>query len=330
MQTVVISEPGAFAVAHRPVPVPGPGEVLVRVAACGICGTDLHTLAGSNPLARYPCVPGHEFAGWVEQTGPGVTVPAAGTPVSVDPSRSCGTCRDCKRGRPNLCPDKGGYGSRRPGGFAEFAVVEATACEPLPPGMDPVIGALAEPVACVLHAMDRLGSPLGDDVLIYGAGPIGVIAAKLLARCGASSLSMVDRSQQRLSILPAAISSRATSADDLPGSQWDIVVDATGSPAAIADGLRRVRAGGRFLQLGVAPQEATVPFSPFDVYRRELTIIGSMALAGTFARAVALLGEKSLCWPQLISHRLPLNEFADAVQLVRAARGGKAVITPRM
>jgi NADPH2:quinone reductase len=328
MRAVVIARPGQLSIDELPRPVPAPHEVLVAVAACGLCGTDLHTLDGTNPLARYPCVPGHEFAGRVIEAGPGVPAPAVGDAVAVDPSRSCGVCRECKRGRANLCPDKGGYGSRLPGGFAELVAVDARACEPLPPGVEPRSGALAEPIACMLHAMDRLGPVLGDDALVYGAGPIGVIVAQLLARSGAASVSMVDPSRGRLDGLPAAVTASAPSVSHLGRAAWDVVVDATGSPAAVADALQRLRPGGRLLIAGVASPGTTVPLAPFDVYRREITIIGTMALVGSFGRAVGLLGDAGMQWPSLVSHWLPLDDFPRAIDLVRAAAGRKVAVVP--
>jgi 2-desacetyl-2-hydroxyethyl bacteriochlorophyllide A dehydrogenase len=333
MKALVITAPGEAGVHELSRPVLSGGQVLVQVAACGLCGTDLHTLEGTNPLARYPCVPGHEFAGQVVEAASDVRSPAVGDVVSVDPSRSCGYCRECKRGRPNLCPDKGGYGSRLPGGFAELVAVDARACERLPPGVPPRLGILAEPIACMLHAVDRLGPVLGDDVLVYGAGPIGVIAAQLLARGGARSVSVVDPSAHRLEGLPGSVSASAASAEDLaargPADEgWDVAATATGAPAAVADALHRLRPGGRLLIAGVAPPGATVPVEPFDLYRREITLIGTMALAHTFARATRLLGETEMEWPALVSHWLPLDAFGDALALVRAARGRKIAIVP--
>jgi 2-desacetyl-2-hydroxyethyl bacteriochlorophyllide A dehydrogenase len=333
MRAAVIRTPGEVSVEELPRPVLAGHQVLVQVAACGLCGTDLHTLEGTNPLARYPCVPGHEFAGQVIETAPDVRAPAVGDVVGVDPSRSCGACRECKRGRPNLCPDKGGYGSRLPGGFAELVAVDASACERLPPAVPPRLGVLAEPIACMLHAMDQLGPVLGDDALVYGAGPIGVIAAQLLARGGARSVSVVDPSAHRLRGLPDAVSACAGSADELTGrghgdGGWDVVATATGAPAAVADALHRLRPGGRLLIAGVAPPGATVAVEPFDLYRREITVIGTMALVHTFGRATELLGETGMQWPALVSHWLPLEAFSEAIELVRTARGRKIAIVP--
>jgi 2-desacetyl-2-hydroxyethyl bacteriochlorophyllide A dehydrogenase len=331
MKAALITAPGKVGIEDWPRPMLAVGQVLVQVAACGLCGTDLHTLDGTNPLARYPCVPGHEFSGHVIETAPGVRIPAVGDAVSVDPSRSCETCRECKRGRPNLCQDKGGYGSRLPGGLAELVAVNARACEPLPPGIPVRVAILAEPIACMLHAMDKLGPVLGDDALVYGAGPIGVIAAQLLSRAGARSVSVVDPSVDRLDGLPGTISACAVSADELTGGSkdgWDVIATATGAPAAVADALGRLRPGGRLLVAGVAPPGATVTVEPFDLYRREITVIGTMGLVHTFGRATRLLADPQMQWPSLISHWLPLEAFREGIELVRAARGRKIAVVP--
>lgn len=326
MKVVVLSGPHQSDVIAVDDPRPGPHEVVVRVAACGVCGTDLHTLAGENPIVRFPLTPGHEFAGTVMEVGDEVTTLEVGDEVAVDPSRSCGECRFCLSGRANLCPDKGGYGARYAGGFAEQAVVLASSCERLPSGVPLELGVLAEPLACVVHGLDRLGPVSGDRAVVFGAGPIGLLSATLLHGAGAD-VTVVERDPDRADRGQTLVGvPTLTDAASIERESADVVVDATGSAPAITDGIELLARGGRLLLMGVASPEARVPLSPHEVFRRELSIIGSLAIQGTFARAVAML--PSLQLDGWITHRFPLDAYTDAIDAVRNAHGLKAVLIP--
>src|SRR5579859_916572 len=162
MRALVLPRPGLFEVVDVPDPVPGPGQVVVRVDYCGICGTDLHILDGEFPPTPYPIIPGHEFAGTVVARGPSVPDRLAaalpdGVPVAVDPSLYCGYCRRCRAGRDNLCENWAAIGDSVNGAFAEYVTVPAVNCYPLPAGVDTRLGAMAEPLACAVHGLRRLG-----------------------------------------------------------------------------------------------------------------------------------------------------------------------------
>jgi threonine dehydrogenase-like Zn-dependent dehydrogenase len=164
MKAVVIEAPGQVAVCKLDDPTPGYGDVVVQVGACGICGTDLHLVAGESPLARYPLVPGHEFAGDIVAVGPGVAELQVGARVAVDPSLYCGTCETCRLGRANLCERYNALGVTRPGGAAEFAVVPAANVRELPARFDLSLAALIEPVSCAVHGLDMIKAKLGEAV----------------------------------------------------------------------------------------------------------------------------------------------------------------------
>ena len=172
MRAVVFPEIGRWEVAEVPEPTIGPGRLLLSVGAAGICGTDLHILAGEF-IATYPCIPGHEFAGTVLQVGPGVEGFSVGDRVAVMPSVFCGACHFCRTGRGNLCPKGGGFGTTMPGAFAERISVLATHAYRIPDTLSFAEAALIEPLACVVHGFDRLRPRPGDSYLIYGAGKIG-------------------------------------------------------------------------------------------------------------------------------------------------------------
>jgi len=328
MKAVLLTEPGQFTVGETLDPQAESGEVVIDVAACGFCGTDWHTLEGRNALVRYPVIPGHEFVGTIVNIGADVTRLEVGDRVAVDPSRSCGQCFQCRSGWPNLCPDKGGHGSKVSGGFAEQVVARQEACVALPPDLSWERAVLAEPLACVLHAMDRLGTVLGKSALVYGAGAIGMIAAALLQQSGAT-VQIIEPSSARRAIATSwgfQSAERASEFDDSTG--WDVVVDATGVPAAIEEAFSKLRRAGTFLVLGVAPADARVQIAPYALNWQELTIIGSMAIRHSFQRAVELLPQLDLPLESLITHYVHLKDFGEALSLVRGGDALKVVVLP--
>ncbi|WP_026454667.1 alcohol dehydrogenase catalytic domain-containing protein, partial [Saccharomonospora iraqiensis] len=198
MRAVVVDEPGTVRVAEVPDPAPGPGEVVVRVGACGICGTDLHIADGHFPPTPYPIVPGHEFAGEVVALGPDVgTARTVGERVAVDPSLFCGACGPCRAGRGNLCADWGATGDTVDGAFAEYVAVPAATCHRMPEGMTDRQGALVEPVSCAVHGLRRIGVEVGERFLVVGAGTMGLILSRLLRASGAR-VTVVDHDPDRL------------------------------------------------------------------------------------------------------------------------------------
>jgi 2-desacetyl-2-hydroxyethyl bacteriochlorophyllide A dehydrogenase len=331
MKAVVITEPDRYELRDLPEPEPGAGHVLVEVAACGMCGTDRHTLAGKNPLVRFPAVPGHEFSGTVAGIGEGVADLELGQAVAVDPSRSCGHCRWCWSGRANLCPEKGGYGSRYPGGFAELAVVERFSCHPLPPGLAVEDGALAEPLACVLHGLDNLGPVTGQRVRVYGAGPIGLLTVAMLRRAGAAGLSVVEPSgRRREAALDLGADAALAPGEEADSELFDVVVDATGVGSVLEGALPRLDRGGRLLLMGVADPAARVSISPFDLNWKELTLVGSMAILNTFERAVEALAEGAVTSESLVSSRLGLDGFGTAMGQLGSPEHLKTLLLPAL
>ena len=334
MRAIVLDQPGSFRVAEVPDPAPGPGEVIVRVDACGICGTDLHILAGEFPPTPYPITPGHEFAGQVVAIGPDSTpgsMPglAEGDRVAVDPSLYCGRCRRCRAGRGNLCANWGAIGDTVNGAFAEYVAVPAANVYQLPDHIDGQRGAMAEPLACAVHGLRRLGSVLGESAVVVGAGPMGLLLLQLLVRAGSSSVAVVDRVGTRLDAARNLGAARAVaSAEELDGARFDVAVDATGVPAAIETALGLLDRGGRLLVFGVAPADADIAVSPFRVYNDEITIVGSMAILRSFGAAVDLLASQAIDPGPLLSPPLSLDDFGAAIARVRSGQGIKWHIRP--
>ena len=325
----VISGPGEVEVATIDDPTPEDGEVVVAVAACGICGTDLHILDGEF-APSLPVIPGHEFAGEVVAVGRGVDQLAIGDRVVVDPSLYCGACAECRRGRGNLCERWGAIGVSTAGGAADFAVVPAGSCVLLPEHVELRDAALIEPLSCAVRGFDVVDVRLGDRCLIYGAGTMGLINLALAMRSGATRVDVVDLNPTRLERAHSAgATSTVVSADELePERGWDLVIDCTGVVAAIEDGLGRVRRGGTFLQFGVASESAVASWSPFQIYNNEITIAGSMAVLHSFQRAAELFSAGVLDAGSIISDRIPLEQYPDALERFRNGHGIKTQVLP--
>jgi L-iditol 2-dehydrogenase len=297
-----------------PVPEPGPGEVLVRVEAAGICGTDRHLYRG-----EFPCTPpvtlGHEFAGVVLGSGSGVEI-AAGTRVACDPNTWCGRCAACLAGRVNLCARNVATGIHRDGGFAEYAVFPAHKAIALPAGLDPRHGAFCEPLACTLHGLD-IGAPRpGERVLIVGGGVIGLLALQLAALAGAEVMLLTRSAGKRsLALSLGAAAAAATPAEAL--SSWpegaDLVLECAGVAETVAFAPALTRPGGRVVILGVLARGETVPIEPFDLLVREIQLHFSYINPFTQARAAALIAGGRVRVEPLISREIPLGEAAAAI-----------------
>ncbi|HTT89202.1 MAG TPA: zinc-dependent alcohol dehydrogenase family protein [Acidimicrobiales bacterium] len=336
MRAIVVEKPGQFEMTKVAEPVPGPGEILLRVSCCGICGTDLHIVDGEFPPTPYPITPGHEFSGEVVAFGPDGAEGIPGAPqfregslVAVDPSLFCGHCQPCRNGRGNLCEQWGAIGDTVDGAFAEFVTVPVANAYLLPDGFDGQTGAMVEPLACAVHGLERLGPVVSRRVVLFGAGTMGLLLLQLLVRAGAAGVTVVDRAPSRLAVATqlGAVAT-ATSPDQLDGARFDVAVDATGVPAAIEAALGLLDRGSRMLVFGVAPAEAAVPVSPFRIYNDEITITGSMAVLYSFDQAVDLMARGAVDVRPLLSAPMPLEQFDQALKRVRAGEGVKTHIKP--
>jgi 2-desacetyl-2-hydroxyethyl bacteriochlorophyllide A dehydrogenase len=329
VKAAVIEAPGKVTVTTVPDPTPGPREVVVDVAACGLCGTDLHILQGEF-APTLPVVPGHEFAGEVVGLGSEVTELAIGDRVAVDPSLYCNECRYCRAGRNNLCDRWRAIGVTVAGGAAEYAVAPVANCVRLPDHVNVQDAALIEPLSCAVRGYDVLNSRLGSRVLIYGSGTMGLMMLELAKRTGAASVDVVDINPERLATADKlGCSQTALSADELGRpAGWDVVVDATGNAAAIQDGLERVAKAGTFLQFGVSDYATTATISPYRIYNQEITITGSMAVLHSFERAADLFATGVLDPQVFISHRMPLAQYPQALEQFAAGQGRKIVVLP--
>ena len=339
MRAAVYDQPGAVEVRDVADPEPGPADVVVRIEMCGICGTDDHIFAGRF-FSEYPLIPGHEPTGRVESVGEGVTSVAPGQRVAINGNSGCGACRSCQRGYPLMCRNLKALGVNGPGGFAELML--APAAQVFPVDDLPVeVAVLTEPTACAMHGMDILRPTPGSDVLVFGAGPTGLIMAQLILHGGASRVTVAAPSAFKLDLArsfgvhetveadrgdPAHTAKRAR---EVAPDGFDIVVDATGSAAVTEQALGLAADGGTVLIYGVTDPADRVAMSPYDVYRRELTIKGSFAQVLSFPKAVAMLRSGHVRTEGLITHRFPLADFASAIRSVKGdPTVHKAVVIP--
>jgi 2-desacetyl-2-hydroxyethyl bacteriochlorophyllide A dehydrogenase len=329
MRAAVVREPGSVEVGEVPDPSPGPGEVVVRVGATGICGTDLHIADGEFPPTPYPIVPGHEFAGEVVELG--AAVPggwAVGDRVAVDPSLFCGRCRPCRAGHGNLCENWAAIGDTVDGAFAEFVKVPAANCYRLPDSLTWQQGALVEPVSCAVHGLRRIGVQPGERILVTGAGTMGLLMQQLL-QAGGAQVTVLDLNAGRLPrAAELGAAATATRADELHDEKFDAAVDCTGVVAAMRTGFDALRRGGRFLVFGVAPAEARLALSPFRIYNDELTIVGSMAVLHSYGDALDLVASGAVRSEPLLTDALPLDEFPAALAKMRSGSGLKVQVLP--
>jgi D-arabinitol dehydrogenase (NADP+) len=317
-----------------PEPEAGPDDVVVRVAATGICGTDQHIFDGDF-FPSYPVVGGHEVAGEIAEVGSNVENLHVGQRVAVDPGIFCGHCFFCQRDQGNHCLNWNGIGITRNGGFAEYLVAPRGNIYPIG-DLSYEVAAFIEPISCVVYGLRRLKIPLGANALVYGAGPIGLLMAQLVGHGGASSVTSVDLRKEKLELasrlgVEHTIVAGPRAGDELRALSplgFDVVIDCTGVPAVVEGMLAHVRKEGKLLFFGVNPADATIQISPYDVYAKDLEIYGSFALRYTFHQAIALLAGGAVQVEPLVSHHFPIEDFAEALALAGSGEAMKVQIDP--
>lgn len=334
MRAAVLHGPRDLRVQSAPVPTAGAGEVVVRVALAGLCGTDYRIWTGDRPVA-YPRVMGHEFVGRVTAVGPGVTGLREGHRVVVEPNYSCGVCPLCVEGNRNLCLARTAVGIDVDGCFAELARVPARCVWPAPDGVADDALVVAEPLAVVVRAVRRGGVGAGEATAVVGAGTLGLLALQVLRARGARVL-VVTRSPRRLELARAlgADAVHALAHGPLPdvarafsGREGvDCVVETAGTAGAVNDALDLVRPGGRVVLTGL-PHDPT-PVAFFSVVRREVTIIGSMIYRDEFPEAIRLLGDGAVQPEPLLTHRFRLAEIDRAFAAHEDPASIKVAVVP--
>jgi 2-desacetyl-2-hydroxyethyl bacteriochlorophyllide A dehydrogenase len=329
VKAVSIVNPGKIEIIEVPDPKPNNIQVVVEVAAVGICGTDLHIFEGEF-APKFPITPGHEMTGTIVEMGKDVTDLKIGDPVAIDPSVYCGDCFYCRRARGNLCENWNALGVSMPGAAAQYLLSPKKNIHKLSKTVDLKSAALIEPLSCAVRGYDQLPRIPGSHYLIYGSGTMGLMMAELARVNGAASVSIVDLNSEKLKTAQVlGFTNVATTANEFNQSRgFDVVVDCTGVVAAIEDGLSHVMPGGTFLQFGVANQAAKVEINPFWIYNKEITIVGSMAVLQSFDRAVELFTNGVLNAAVMISDRYPIDKYADALNSFKLGKGRKTIVLP--
>jgi len=323
MKAAVFQEPRKVVIREVEDPSPGDGEVLIRVKSAGICGTDLHIFEGEY-YASYPLIPGHEFSGIVEAVGEGVVSLAPGDRVTADPNIACGACYYCRIGRGNHCLNFNALGVTMNGGFAEYVVAPERNVFKIGE-MSFSEGAMIEPLSCAVFGVQRVGSELAGDVLIFGSGPMGILLMQLVKRAGAVNVVITDLKKGRLDLAQSLGADEVVVAGEgqeeklkeIAPLGFDLVIDATGVPEVVEGMFRFAKDGGKILIFGVCPRDARISFSPYEIYKRDLTVYGSFALYQTFEPAIKLIQSQAVKVEPLISHKFPLEEFPHALELMR-------------
>jgi L-iditol 2-dehydrogenase len=326
-----------------PRPVPGPGQVLVRVAWCGLCGSDIPRTFVKGTY-RFPTIIGHEFAGWVEALGPEVSGLAVGEPVVVFPLIGCGRCAACSEGHEVQCRQYDYLGSRRDGALAEFVVAPARNLLPVPPGVPLTVAAMTEPAAVARHALRR-GGEVDGVVAIFGAGPIGLMAAQWAQQLGAERVLLFDIAADKLALAHrlgfAAFDSRTQDPvtvihDHTDGEGAHLCLEAAGVPATLLQALAAVRRHGRVVLMGNPEGAVTLPAERISQFmRREAAVFGTWnsrfvpagrpeagSIDDDWRQVLTALADGRLQLEPLISHRVPLAQAFATLRLMHERREG--------
>lgn len=315
-----------------PTPAPGDGEVLVKVGACGVCGSDIPRVFTKGTY-RFPTIPGHEFAGTVAETGPGVDPEWRGARVAVFPLIPCRECGPCAIGEYAMCENYNYLGSRCDGAFADYVVAPVWNLLALPEGVSMMEGALTEPAAVAVHALRRAGIDIGDSVLIFGAGPIGLMVAMWARAWGASRVLLADIDEAKLDFAQTLGFTDTVHARDDDPIAWTfahtqrgahVVVEASGSSAAFEHAVRAARTFGRVVLLGNPAGDMKLTQDGYwAILRKELKLFGSWNSSysdlpkNEWQLALEFMRDKRLDLRPLITHPVALNELPDTLIRMR-------------
>ncbi|RLI11949.1 alcohol dehydrogenase [Candidatus Bathyarchaeota archaeon] len=323
-----------------PDPEPSADEVLIRVNATGICGTDIHIFRGEWST-KTPIILGHEFSGIIAEIGRDVKSLGVGDPVVVEPNITCGSCYFCRLSERNyFCENLEAIGVTINGAFAEYVKARESNIYKVPREFNLDEAALIEPLACCVRGIDQAGIRAGDAVAIVGAGPVGLILLQLAKQAGASMIIQTDMEDARLKLaskLGADYVVNIKNEDPIEairkltdGYGVDVAIEAVGSPKAITQAMRATRRGGRLLIFGVSPQEAIWEVKPFELYDKELTVTTSYRSPFTFQRAVKIAVSGMVKLKPLISHVFKLEEIHRAFEIAEKKLEGavKVLVKP--
>ena len=329
-----------FEVRDLPLPEIGEQDVLVRVAACGVCGTDVHIYHGSKGSTdvKPPVVLGHELAGEVEKIGSQVTTVKPGDHVTIDPNIYCGKCHFCQIGKKQMCQNLYAIGVNRDGGFAQYCVAPETQCYQLDKEVPLKYGAMTEPLACCVHGIDRAGIRQGDTVCVIGGGAIGLLMIQLAKLSGASKVILSEPVAMRREIgkkvgawacvdpIHEDIKERLK---ELLGTEGvDVVIECVGTSVAAEQAFLAADRGATILLFSVPKPESIYSLHLEEGFQKELTILGSMINPDTHGRAAALINSGVLKLEPIITHSFSVEQVEEAILMQQSADSIKVIVEP--
>lgn len=328
--SAVLYAPQDLRIENHSVPEAGPGQVLVRVEAVGICGSDVHYYEHGRIgdfVLESPMVIGHEAAGTIEAVGDGLPASRVGERVALEPGVPCGACIECRAGRYNLCPDVVFFATPPvDGAIAQFVTIDSGFAHPVPEGVSAEHAAMAEPVSVGVWACRKAGVGVGDRVLITGAGPIGLLAGQVARAFGASRVTVTDLSDDRLGTA-AALGLDTCRADAEPDGEFDVLLECSGAAPAFRSGLGQLARAGRAVLIGMGAD--SFPLDVHVVQGRELSISGIFRYANCYPTSLELIGSGAVNVEALITHRFGLADTEAAMTINRRdPHALKAMVLP--
>lgn len=337
MRAVVYSAPREFEVKDVPMPEVHCDQVLIKVYSCGICRTDAHIHEGDF-ISEFPLIPGHEFAGEIVEVGSQVRGFKIGDRVTADNTQTCGDCYYCRRDEPLFCEEFYSHGCNAPGGFAEYIAVRYDKVFHIADHLTYDQACFSEPLACAVHGMDVIDVKCGDDVLIFGSGPTGILLTQLIKNGGAANVVVCAPTQAKLDLIERDGYAKTVLMDrndysrhtkvlkELFPKGFDIVVDATGTPQVLEQCFDFPKTGGKIIVYGVAASDAQIRVKPYQIFSNELKVLGSFAQVYCFDRAVKYLETGIIKVDDLATHHFDLEHFPEAMEQMLHGHGQLKII----
>lgn len=332
MQASLLTAPGSIELQSRPLPELQPDEVLVQIAAVGVCGSDVHYYHEgriADFVVESPLILGHEASGVISRVGSAVSPARVGERVSIEPQRACRTCEQCKRGAYNLCPFMEFYATPPiDGAFAQYAVIQSDFAFAIPDSMSLEAAALCEPLSVGIWSNQKAGTRAGSRVLIAGAGPIGIIVMQVAFAFGASEVLISDIAQTRRDAAARFGATRTLdpSRDDTTGLDVDVFIDASGAEPAVRAGIMALKPGGRAVLVGMGKDDISLPVS--RIQGREIELTGVFRYANTWPLAIELVSNGKVDLDALVTGRYPLADVEAALHAATDPNALKVIVTP--
>ncbi len=308
MKQAVMTAPGEIEFRDAPVPVAGPGQIIMQTCRIGVCGSDIHVYHGLHPYTGYPVIQGHEIGGVVASVGPDVTGFQPGDRITFMPQVTCGVCYPCTHGMYHICESLKVMGFQTDGAGQEYFALPADHVLKLPDDLSLDLAAMVEPIAVVVHALERGGGAKGKRIVVLGAGPIGNLAAQVARESGAKAVMITDVSPYKLAKAREC------------GIESDLILECVGVETTMTDAIQYARKGSTIVIVGVFGKKPTVDLGL--VQDRELTLVGTlMYQKPDYERAIALVTGGKMRLAEMITHRFPFDQYLDAYHAIEASHG---------